>query len=78
MDPDKLDYFRTVKEITGRQTDLIQLQGFSGCWCCSFTSFSCSPPPHAGFLLIQSWPANRTFLSGFENLQIIRGRTTHL
>ncbi|KAM3593948.1 uncharacterized protein V6R79_026296 [Siganus canaliculatus] len=45
MDPDKLDYFRTVKEITG-------------------------------FLLIQSWPENLTSLSVFENLQIIRGRTT--
>ncbi|XP_068603953.1 LOW QUALITY PROTEIN: melanoma receptor tyrosine-protein kinase-like [Brachionichthys hirsutus] len=46
MDPAKLQYFRTVKEITG-------------------------------FLLIQSWPENLTSLSVFENLQIIRGRTTH-
>ncbi|XP_040921570.1 melanoma receptor tyrosine-protein kinase-like [Toxotes jaculatrix] len=46
MDPVKLQYFRTVKEITG-------------------------------FLLIQSWPENRTSLSVFENLEIIRGRTTH-
>ncbi|KAM9337473.1 melanoma receptor tyrosine-protein kinase-like [Symphorus nematophorus] len=45
MDPAKLEYFRTVKEITG-------------------------------FLLIQSWPENMTSLSVFENLQIIRGRTT--
>ncbi|XP_068593202.1 melanoma receptor tyrosine-protein kinase isoform X2 [Cebidichthys violaceus] len=46
MDPAKLEYFRTVKEITG-------------------------------FLLIQSWPENLTSLSVFENLEIIRGRTTH-
>ncbi|XP_074484735.1 melanoma receptor tyrosine-protein kinase-like [Sebastes fasciatus] len=45
MDPAKLEYFRTVKEITG-------------------------------FLLIQSWPENLTSLSAFENLEIIRGRTT--
>ncbi|XP_074549435.1 melanoma receptor tyrosine-protein kinase-like isoform X2 [Halichoeres trimaculatus] len=45
MDPAKLEYFRTVKEITG-------------------------------FLLIQSWPENMTSLSVFENLEIIRGRTT--
>ncbi|KAM9337115.1 melanoma receptor tyrosine-protein kinase [Symphorus nematophorus] len=45
MDLAKLEYFRTVKEITG-------------------------------FLLIQSWPENMTSLSVFENLQIIRGRTT--
>nr|XP_057916872.1 melanoma receptor tyrosine-protein kinase-like isoform X2 [Doryrhamphus excisus] len=45
MDPAKLEYFRTVKEITG-------------------------------FLLIQSWPKNMTSLSVFENLEIIRGRTT--
>ncbi|XP_041816926.1 melanoma receptor tyrosine-protein kinase [Chelmon rostratus] len=45
MDPAKLEYFRTVKEITG-------------------------------FLLIQSWPENLTSLSVFENLEIIRGRTT--
>ncbi|XP_056290617.1 melanoma receptor tyrosine-protein kinase-like [Pseudoliparis swirei] len=29
-----------------------------------------------GFLLIQTWPQNMTSLSVFENLQIIRGRTT--
>ncbi|XP_076014086.1 melanoma receptor tyrosine-protein kinase-like isoform X2 [Genypterus blacodes] len=46
MDPMKLEYFRTVKEITG-------------------------------FLLIQSWPKSQESLSVFENLQIIRGRTTH-
>ncbi|XP_069033669.1 melanoma receptor tyrosine-protein kinase-like [Embiotoca jacksoni] len=46
MDPEKLEYFRTVREITG-------------------------------FLLIQSWPKNLTSLSVFENLEIIRGRTTH-
>ncbi|XP_070784140.1 melanoma receptor tyrosine-protein kinase-like isoform X5 [Enoplosus armatus] len=45
MDPAKLEYFRTVREITG-------------------------------FLLIQSWPENMTSLSVFENLEIIRGRTT--
>ncbi|KAG7231372.1 hypothetical protein INR49_012212 [Caranx melampygus] len=45
MDLDKLEYFRTVKEITG-------------------------------YLLIQSWPENLTSLSVFENLEIIRGRTT--
>ncbi|KAK9527386.1 hypothetical protein VZT92_013953 [Zoarces viviparus] len=45
MDPAKLEYFRTVKEITG-------------------------------YLLIQSWPENLTSLSAFENLEIIRGRTT--
>ncbi|XP_053715073.1 melanoma receptor tyrosine-protein kinase-like isoform X2 [Synchiropus splendidus] len=45
MDPAKLDYFRSVKEITG-------------------------------FLLIQSWPHNLTSLSVFENLEMIRGRTT--
>uniref|UniRef100_A0A665VA60 Receptor protein-tyrosine kinase n=1 Tax=Echeneis naucrates TaxID=173247 RepID=A0A665VA60_ECHNA len=45
MDPAKLEYFRTVKEITG-------------------------------FLLIQSWPESLTSLSVFENLEIIRGRTT--
>ncbi|XP_059183124.1 melanoma receptor tyrosine-protein kinase-like [Centropristis striata] len=45
MDLAKLEYFRTVKEITG-------------------------------FLLIQSWPENLTSLSVFENLEIIRGRTT--
>ncbi|XP_061522885.1 melanoma receptor tyrosine-protein kinase-like isoform X5 [Phycodurus eques] len=45
MDPAKLEYFRTVKEITG-------------------------------FLLIQAWPENLTSLSVFENLEIIRGRTT--
>ncbi|XP_070841863.1 melanoma receptor tyrosine-protein kinase-like [Chaetodon trifascialis] len=45
MDPAKLEYFRTVKEITG-------------------------------YLLIQSWPENLTSLSVFENLEIIRGRTT--
>ncbi|XP_077952554.1 melanoma receptor tyrosine-protein kinase isoform X2 [Gasterosteus aculeatus] len=45
MDPAKLDYLRTVKEITG-------------------------------FLLIQFWPENMTSLSVFENLEIIRGRTT--
>ncbi|KAK2859787.1 hypothetical protein Q5P01_004407 [Channa striata] len=45
MDPSKLEYFRTVKEITG-------------------------------YLLIQSWPENLTSLSVFENLEIIRGRTT--
>ncbi|XP_033718673.1 epidermal growth factor receptor isoform X1 [Tursiops truncatus] len=28
-----------------------------------------------GFLLIQAWPANRTGLHAFENLEIIRGRT---
>ncbi|XP_019063146.1 epidermal growth factor receptor isoform X2 [Fukomys damarensis] len=28
-----------------------------------------------GFLLIQAWPANRTDLHAFENLEIIRGRT---
>ncbi|XP_053268495.1 melanoma receptor tyrosine-protein kinase [Pleuronectes platessa] len=47
MDPVKLEYFRTVKEITG-------------------------------YLLIQSWPENLTSLSVFENLEIIRGRTTRL
>ncbi|KAE8279576.1 Melanoma receptor tyrosine-protein kinase [Larimichthys crocea] len=47
MDPAKLEYFRTVKEITG-------------------------------FLLIQSWPENLTSLSVFENLEIIRGRTTRV
>nr|XP_046228029.1 melanoma receptor tyrosine-protein kinase-like isoform X2 [Scatophagus argus] len=47
MDLAKLEYFRTVKEITG-------------------------------FLLIQSWPENLTSLSVFENLQIIRGRTTRI
>uniref|UniRef100_A0A7N6AFC5 Receptor protein-tyrosine kinase n=1 Tax=Anabas testudineus TaxID=64144 RepID=A0A7N6AFC5_ANATE len=47
MDPNKLEYFRTVKEITG-------------------------------FLLIQSWPENMTSLSVFENLEIIRGRTTRV
>uniref|UniRef100_A0A3Q1ELU9 Receptor protein-tyrosine kinase n=1 Tax=Acanthochromis polyacanthus TaxID=80966 RepID=A0A3Q1ELU9_9TELE len=47
MDPEKLEYFRTVKEITG-------------------------------FLLIQSWPKNLTSLSVFENLEIIRGRTTRV
>uniref|UniRef100_A0A8C9XH91 Receptor protein-tyrosine kinase n=1 Tax=Sander lucioperca TaxID=283035 RepID=A0A8C9XH91_SANLU len=46
MDLAKLEYFRTVKEITG-------------------------------FLVIQSWPENLTSLSVFENLEIIRGRTTH-
>uniref|UniRef100_A0A3Q3N8E8 Receptor protein-tyrosine kinase n=2 Tax=Mastacembelus armatus TaxID=205130 RepID=A0A3Q3N8E8_9TELE len=46
MDPCKLEYFRTVREITG-------------------------------FLLIQSWPENLTSLSVFENLEVIRGRTTH-
>ncbi|XP_037311535.2 melanoma receptor tyrosine-protein kinase-like [Pungitius pungitius] len=46
MDPAKLEYLRTVKEITG-------------------------------FLLIQFWPENMTSLSVFENLEIIRGRTTH-
>ncbi|XP_047185665.1 melanoma receptor tyrosine-protein kinase-like isoform X2 [Scophthalmus maximus] len=46
MDPAKLEYFRTVKEITG-------------------------------FLLIQSWPESLTSLSVLENLEIIRGRTTH-
>ncbi|XP_076617179.1 melanoma receptor tyrosine-protein kinase-like [Chaetodon auriga] len=45
MDPVKLEYFRTVKEITG-------------------------------YLLIQFWPENLTSLSVFENLEIIRGRTT--
>ncbi|XP_019749453.1 melanoma receptor tyrosine-protein kinase-like isoform X2 [Hippocampus comes] len=45
MDPAKLEYFRTVKEITG-------------------------------FLVIQKWPENLTSLSVFENLEIIRGRTT--
>ncbi|KAG7524444.1 melanoma receptor tyrosine-protein kinase-like [Solea senegalensis] len=45
MDPAKLEYFRTVKEITG-------------------------------YLLIQAWPENLTSLSVFENLEIIRGRTT--
>ncbi|XP_029979747.1 melanoma receptor tyrosine-protein kinase-like [Sphaeramia orbicularis] len=45
MDPSKLEYFRTLKEITG-------------------------------FLLIQYWPENMTSLSVFENLEIIRGRTT--
>ncbi|XP_057680351.1 melanoma receptor tyrosine-protein kinase-like isoform X2 [Corythoichthys intestinalis] len=45
MDLAKLEYFRTVKEITG-------------------------------FLLIQAWPENLTSLSVFENLEIIRGRTT--
>uniref|UniRef100_A0A3B4UWL8 Receptor protein-tyrosine kinase n=1 Tax=Seriola dumerili TaxID=41447 RepID=A0A3B4UWL8_SERDU len=45
MAPEKLEYFRTVREITG-------------------------------FLLIQSWPENLTSLSVFENLEIIRGRTT--
>ncbi|XP_023594089.1 epidermal growth factor receptor isoform X2 [Trichechus manatus latirostris] len=28
-----------------------------------------------GFLLIQAWPANKTDLHAFENLEIIRGRT---
>ncbi|XP_061876805.1 melanoma receptor tyrosine-protein kinase-like [Entelurus aequoreus] len=46
MDPVKLEYFRTVKEITG-------------------------------CLLITSWPVNVTSLSVFENLEIIRGRTTY-
>uniref|UniRef100_A0A3B5ARF5 Receptor protein-tyrosine kinase n=1 Tax=Stegastes partitus TaxID=144197 RepID=A0A3B5ARF5_9TELE len=46
MDPQKLEYFRTVKEITG-------------------------------YLLIQSWPKNLTSLSVFENLEIIRGRSTY-
>ncbi|KAM3860320.1 LOW QUALITY PROTEIN: melanoma receptor tyrosine-protein kinase-like [Diretmus argenteus] len=46
MDPAKLEYFRTVKEITG-------------------------------FLLIQFWPESLDSLSVFENLEIIRGRTTH-
>ncbi|XP_077592656.1 melanoma receptor tyrosine-protein kinase-like isoform X1 [Stigmatopora nigra] len=45
MDPAKLEYFRTVKEITG-------------------------------FLLIQAWPETMSSLSVFENLEIIRGRTT--
>ncbi|XP_029002381.1 melanoma receptor tyrosine-protein kinase-like [Betta splendens] len=45
MDPSKLEYFRTVREITG-------------------------------FLLIQAWPQNMSSLSVFENLEIIRGRTT--
>ncbi|XP_056155115.1 melanoma receptor tyrosine-protein kinase-like isoform X2 [Lampris incognitus] len=46
LDLVKLEYFKTVKEITG-------------------------------FLLIHSWPDNLDSLSVFENLQIIRGRTTH-
>ncbi|KAM6900104.1 melanoma receptor tyrosine-protein kinase-like [Xenentodon cancila] len=45
MDSEKLENFRTVKEITG-------------------------------FLMINSWPQNLTSLSVFENLEIIRGRTT--
>uniref|UniRef100_A0A3Q0SJS4 Receptor protein-tyrosine kinase n=1 Tax=Amphilophus citrinellus TaxID=61819 RepID=A0A3Q0SJS4_AMPCI len=45
MEPEKLENFRTVKEITG-------------------------------YLMIQFWPANLTSLSVFENLEIIRGRTT--
>uniref|UniRef100_A0A7N8XZF4 Receptor protein-tyrosine kinase n=1 Tax=Mastacembelus armatus TaxID=205130 RepID=A0A7N8XZF4_9TELE len=35
------------------------------------------PLPSQGFLLIQSWPENLTSLSVFENLEVIRGRTTH-
>uniref|UniRef100_A0A8C6WLY2 Receptor protein-tyrosine kinase n=1 Tax=Neogobius melanostomus TaxID=47308 RepID=A0A8C6WLY2_9GOBI len=46
MDPYKLEYFRTLREITGS-------------------------------LLIQSWPANMSSLSVFENLEIIRGRSLH-
>lgn len=38
-----------------------------------FMNIRLCPP---GFLLIQSWPENLTSLSVFENLQIIRGRTT--
>uniref|UniRef100_A0A673AMI8 Receptor protein-tyrosine kinase n=1 Tax=Sphaeramia orbicularis TaxID=375764 RepID=A0A673AMI8_9TELE len=53
MDPSKLEYFRTLKEITGSL-------GFMS----------------SGFLLIQYWPENMTSLSVFENLEIIRGRTT--
>uniref|UniRef100_A0A3Q2ZN17 receptor protein-tyrosine kinase n=1 Tax=Kryptolebias marmoratus TaxID=37003 RepID=A0A3Q2ZN17_KRYMA len=44
MDPEKLENFRTVKEITG-------------------------------YLMISSWPQNRTSLSVFENLEMIRGRS---
>ncbi|XP_061569236.1 melanoma receptor tyrosine-protein kinase-like [Cololabis saira] len=47
MDPEKLESFRTVKEITG-------------------------------FLMINWWPRNLTSLSVFEQLEIIRGRTTFL
>uniref|UniRef100_A0A3Q2V9B4 receptor protein-tyrosine kinase n=1 Tax=Haplochromis burtoni TaxID=8153 RepID=A0A3Q2V9B4_HAPBU len=45
MEPEKLENFKTVKEITG-------------------------------YLMIQFWPKNLTSLSVFENLEIIRGRTT--
>uniref|UniRef100_A0A3P9CZP6 Receptor protein-tyrosine kinase n=1 Tax=Maylandia zebra TaxID=106582 RepID=A0A3P9CZP6_9CICH len=45
MEPEKLENFKTVKEITG-------------------------------YLVIQFWPKNLTSLSVFENLEIIRGRTT--
>ncbi|XP_069504397.1 epidermal growth factor receptor [Ambystoma mexicanum] len=44
LDPTKLDYFKTVKEITG-------------------------------YLSIQDWPENKTYIDSFENLEIIRGRT---
>uniref|UniRef100_A0A8C9XK04 receptor protein-tyrosine kinase n=1 Tax=Sander lucioperca TaxID=283035 RepID=A0A8C9XK04_SANLU len=38
---------------------------------------ACDGPCPKGFLVIQSWPENLTSLSVFENLEIIRGRTTH-
>ncbi|CAG05345.1 unnamed protein product [Tetraodon nigroviridis] len=66
MDPAKLEYFRTVKEITGRGRPRRPLR-------LQLTSSS----HRSGFLLIQSWPENLTSLSAFENLHIIRGRATH-
>uniref|UniRef100_A0A672J1W2 Receptor protein-tyrosine kinase n=1 Tax=Salarias fasciatus TaxID=181472 RepID=A0A672J1W2_SALFA len=70
MDPEKLKYFETVKEITGEATELQLDTSANG-----FASLTASC--RSGFLLIQSWPKNMTSLSVFENLQIIRGRTTH-
>ena len=73
MDPAKLDYFKTVKEISGmigsadvRKRLVLMTVNLERVYVC------------VGFLLIQAWPKHLVSLSPFENLEIIRGRTKHL
>uniref|UniRef100_A0A672J273 Receptor protein-tyrosine kinase n=1 Tax=Salarias fasciatus TaxID=181472 RepID=A0A672J273_SALFA len=67
-----IESFRDCTKING---DIVLIEtSFTG-GADGFASLTASC--RSGFLLIQSWPKNMTSLSVFENLQIIRGRTTH-
>lgn len=68
LDPEKLNIFNTVREITGMCTALDYL-------ITTYCSLAKNPnSPFSDILSIQSWPINMSDLSVFSNLQTIQGR----